>query len=77
VPDARKFAQLGYSDALARRLAVMDSTALTLCMENELPIIVFDLAGERGIERVVAGERIGTLVCSRESILAGDGQQVA
>lgn len=77
MPDARKFLRLGYTDALTRRLAVMDSTALTLCMENNLPIIVFDLASERSIERAVAGEPIGTLVSAHESVFAGEGQPVA
>ncbi len=58
-------------DALNRRLAVMDSTALTLCMENDVPIIVFDLAAEDSIIRAVRGERIGTYVGSEQSIAAG------
>jgi uridylate kinase len=77
IPDARKFLRLGYTDALTRRLAVMDSTALTLCMDNNLPIIVFDLASERSIERAVAREPIGTLVSAEESVFAGEGQPVA
>jgi uridylate kinase len=64
VPDARRFLRLSYSEALSRRLAVMDSTALTLCMENDLPIIVFDLAAEGSIERAVRREPIGTVVSS-------------
>lgn len=76
-PDARKFLRLGYTDALTRRLAVMDSTALTLCMENALPIIVFDLASDRSIERAVTGEPIGTLVSGHESVFAGESQPVA
>jgi len=76
VPEARKFQRVSYSEALARRLAVMDSTALALCMENELPIIVFDLAAERSIERAVAGEQIGTFVGGRETVLVG-GSPVA
>src|SRR3990172_1198925 len=59
-PGARKFERLSYMEAISRRLAVMDSTALSLCMENELPIIVFDLAAEDSILRAVRGERIGT-----------------
>lgn len=60
--DAKKFEQLKYIDALQMRLEVMDSTALSLCMDNQLPIIVFDLRSPRSIERVVMGEPIGTLV---------------
>lgn len=61
-PHARKFEQLSYSDALNLGLRVMDSTALALCMENKLPIIVFDVAEEGNIERAVLGEKIGTWV---------------
>lgn len=63
-PNAKKFDRLTYIDALNLRLEVMDATALSLCMENNLPIIVFDLLGDRGIERAVAGETIGTIVCN-------------
>ena len=61
-PNATKFAQLSYLEAINQRLEVMDSTALSLCMDNTLPILVFDLEAERSIERALCGERIGTLV---------------
>jgi len=70
-PGARKFERLSYMEAISRRLAVMDSTALSLCMENNLPIIVFDLAAEESVVRAVRGERIGTYVGSEQSVLAG------
>jgi uridylate kinase len=70
-PAARRFDRLSYMDAISRRLEVMDSTALSLCMENELPIIVFDLAAPDSIVRAVRGERIGTYVGSEESVPAG------
>ena len=53
-------------DALRRGLRVMDSTALTLCMENQLPIHVFNMDDERNIERIVSGERVGTVVVTRD-----------
>jgi uridylate kinase len=59
---AKRFDELSYLDALKMRLEVMDSTALSLCMDNNLPIIVFDLRAPRSVEQVVAGELIGTLV---------------
>lgn len=59
---AKRFDELTYLDALRMRLEVMDSTALSLCMDNNLPIIVFDLRAPRSVERVVAGEHMGTLV---------------
>jgi len=62
--DARKFDKLTHLEALNMRLEVMDATALSLCLENKLPIIVFDLQAPRSIERAVAGEPIGTLVSS-------------
>ena len=70
-PSARRFEKLSHMDAISRRLAVMDSTALSLCMENDLPIIVFDVAAEDSIVRAVRGERIGTYVGTERSVLAG------
>ena len=61
-PNAKKFDRLTYLEALNLRLQVMDATALSLCLENKLPIIVFDLQAPRSIERAVLGEPIGTLV---------------
>jgi len=61
---AKKFDQLSYLEALNLRLQVMDATALSLCLENKLPIIVFDLQAPHSIERAVMGESIGTLVSS-------------
>jgi uridylate kinase len=63
-PEAMFLPTITYMDALRRGLRVMDSTALTLCMENGLPIHVFNMDDERNIERIVSGERVGTLVTS-------------
>lgn len=63
-PGAKKFERLTHLEALNKRLEVMDATALSLCLENRLPIIVFDLQAPRSIERAVTGERIGTIVSS-------------
>jgi len=71
VPDAHRFETLSYMEAISRRLEVMDSTALSLCMENELPIIVFDLDAEGGIIKAVSGASIGTYVGSSETVLVG------
>jgi len=60
--NAKKFDSLTHLEALNMRLEVMDSTALTLCMENKLPIVVFDLMEDSSIERAVRGESIGTLI---------------
>jgi uridylate kinase len=57
-------------DALSRRLEVMDSTALSLCMENELPIVVFDVGSPEGIVRAVRGEGIGTQVGAAATVLS-------
>ncbi|MBI4186830.1 MAG: UMP kinase [Chloroflexi bacterium] len=65
-PNAKKFIRLTHLEALNMRLQVMDSTALALCLENKLPIIVFDLWAPQSAERAVAGEPIGTLVSSEE-----------
>ena len=63
-PDAKKYDKITHLEALNKRLQVMDATALSLCMENSLPIIVFDLESPDSIEKVVSGEIIGTLVSS-------------
>lgn len=62
-PDAVKFDRLEYGEVLSRGLKVMDATAVSLCMDNGLPILVFDLTGEGNILRAARGEKIGTLVC--------------
>ena len=61
-PKAKKFDRISYSDALNLHLKVMDATALSLCMEHKLPIIVFDLDAPQSIVRSVSGEVIGTIV---------------
>jgi uridylate kinase len=61
-PNARKFEEITYIEMLNRQLTVMDSTALSLCMENKLPIRVFDVFNQGSIQRILAGEQIGTLV---------------
>jgi len=62
--NAKKFDTLTHLEALNLRLEVMDATALSLCLENKLPIIVFDLQTPRSVERAIIGESIGTLVYS-------------
>jgi uridylate kinase len=61
-PKAVRFDQLTYIDVLSRHLQVMDSTAVSLCMDNSLPILVFNMLQSGNIKRAVCGERIGTLV---------------
>lgn len=61
-PRAKRFAQISYQDALLRQLKVMDSTAFSLCLDNKMPIIVFDLFKPHNLRRVVMGEKVGTLV---------------
>jgi len=62
--SAKRFAQISYLEALQRQLKVMDSTAFSLCMDNKMPIIVFDFAKPGNLVRVVQGEKVGTLVTS-------------
>ena len=66
-PDAVRFDHLSYGEVLERRLKVADATAISLCMDNDLPLVVFDIFAEGGIARAVAGGKIGTLVSSRPS----------
>src|SRR5438045_7388781 len=61
-PNATRFSKITYLDALQKQLKVMDSTAFSLCMDNKMPIIVFDLFRAHNLKRVVMGEKVGTLV---------------
>jgi len=61
-PGAKKFSELTFFEAINRRLQVMDTTALSLCMENKIPIIVFGLNNPENITKVIVGENIGTLI---------------
>ena len=64
-PNAQKFEHVSYIDILNRQLEVMDYTALSLCMENDLPIRVFDVFNQGSIQRILAGEHVGTLVSAQ------------
>lgn len=64
VPGAKRYTDLDYIEVLNKGLKVMDSTAISLCMDNSLPIVVFDLTTQGNIRRVVSGEPVGTLVSS-------------
>jgi len=59
---AKRYSQISYSEALRQQLKVMDSTAFSLCMDNKMPIVVFDFFRPHNLRRVVMGERVGTLV---------------
>jgi uridylate kinase len=61
-PDAVKFDELPYMEVLSRGLKVMDNTAISLCMDNDLPIIVFNITTDGNIVRALQGERVGTIV---------------
>jgi uridylate kinase len=64
-PDAKRFTHITYSEALSRRLQVMDSTAFSLCMDNRMPIIIFDMNNPDNIRRAIIGEAVGTLVSDK------------
>ena len=61
-PDARRYSTIGYTDLLSNRLQALDATAVSLAMDNQMPIVVFDMTVPGNIVRAIAGERIGTLI---------------
>jgi uridylate kinase len=65
-PQAKKFDRLSHRDALKLHLQVMDSTAFSLCQDNKLPIIIFDLQGKQSMERAIYGEHVGTFVTNED-----------
>jgi uridylate kinase len=70
--DAEMFERLTYLDVLSKNLRVMDSTAISLCMDNSLPIIVFNLRHRGNMKKVILGEKIGTLIVDQDSDLSRD-----
>lgn len=74
-PQAKKFDRLSYLDVLSKGLGVMDSTATSLCMDNNIPVIVFDLTTRGNIRRVVMGEAIGTYIGRDSYDLRGDSRR--
>jgi uridylate kinase len=70
-PTAKRYAQLQYADLLRDQLKVLDATAVSLCMENDLPIVVFDLNKPDNITRVAVGEPVGTLISGAASAVGG------
>jgi uridylate kinase len=62
VPDAKMFSRINYLDVLSRGLKVMDTTAISMCMDNSLPIIVFNLNVPGNLKRVILGEKVGSMV---------------
>jgi uridylate kinase len=66
-PNARRYDRLTYIEALNQRLGVMDSTAISLCMENDLPIVVLNLWQEGSVNQLLAGQAVGTIICNADS----------
>ncbi len=66
-PDAQRYTNVGYTELLSNRLQALDATAVSLAMDNEMPIVVFDMTVAGNIARAVRGERIGTLISGEES----------
>jgi uridylate kinase len=68
-PAARRYKQVSFMESINRRLKVMDSTALSLCMDNNMPIIVFDIFKAGNLSGLIAGENIGTLISNSEEVI--------
>ena len=66
-PKAVRYATLTFAEAIEQQLGIMDLTAQTMCMENDLPVIVFDFKTPGNIRRVIAGEDVGTLISNTAS----------
>jgi uridylate kinase len=64
VPNAKRFEKIDYLDVIQRGLQVMDTTAISLCMDNKLPIVIFNMSKPGNVQRIVRGEKVGSMVCS-------------
>ena len=69
--QARRFKELSYMEAIQRSLKIMDMTAFSLCMENEIPIIVFDIFESGNLQSLLKGVQMGTLISSKSSLVYG------
>jgi uridylate kinase len=69
-PDAKRFSRISYREVHSRNLRIMDLTAITLCQENQLPILVFDMSEAGNLKRLVQGEPIGTVVTADEEAIS-------
>ncbi|XDD45677.1 UMP kinase [Leptospira sp. WS39.C2] len=68
-PDAKRYLQVSFMESIKHRLKVMDSTALSLCMDNNMPIIVFDIFKAGNLRKLIDGETIGTLISNSEEVI--------
>jgi uridylate kinase len=66
-PNALRFSRIGYTELLSNRLQALDATAVSLAMDNEMPIVVFDMTVAGNIARAIRGDRIGTLISGEET----------
>jgi uridylate kinase len=70
-PEARRYDVLAHQEVLERNLRVMDASAIALCRDNDLPIVVFNVQEDGNIQRAARGDAIGTIICASPSALAG------
>lgn len=67
--NAKRFLRISFMESIQRRLRIMDTTALSLCMENEMPIIVFDIFKDESLKKLISGENVGTLITAKEELV--------
>ncbi len=67
--NAKRYAKISFTESIQRRLRVMDQTALSLCMENEMPIIVFDIFKNGNLRDIISGKNVGTLISNSEEVI--------
>lgn len=68
-PDAKLYRKISFTESIQKRLKVMDQTALTVCMENDMPIIVFDIFKSGNLKELISGKKIGTLISNSEEVV--------
>jgi uridylate kinase len=71
-PDAKRYNKISFTESIRKKLKVMDQTALTVCMENDMPIIVFDIFKADNLKELISGKKIGTLISNNEEVELAD-----